>query len=135
MNDFKREMQKAKKLHLSWRARLLIFIIGAPAIFLFALYGRLELAWPLMISIGMMSIVIWLKWALRRRVWFWIAMAAIGIFHIALIIFVPWPATWVPALLMTIISTVDSFLILWVIVVIERAMGQSRDYNSTSKSS
>ncbi len=38
MNELKREIQEAKKLHLSWRTRLFIFIIGAPTVFLFAVY-------------------------------------------------------------------------------------------------
>ena len=133
MTEMKRQIQEAKKLHLSWRTRSIIFIVIAPATFLFALNGRLELAWPLIISIGMMGLVIKLKWALRRHVWFWVAMAAIAIFHLALIIFIPWPATWVPSLLMTVFSTVDFFLILWVVVVVERIVGQSRRDGSAGR--
>ena len=44
MNELKREIQEAKKLHLSWQTRLFIFIVGAPTVFLFGIYGRLELA-------------------------------------------------------------------------------------------
>jgi hypothetical protein len=40
MNELKHEIQEAKKLHLSWRTRLFIFIVGAPTVFLFGIYGR-----------------------------------------------------------------------------------------------
>lgn len=133
MTKMKKQIQEAKKLHLSWRARLIIFMVIAPATFLLALYGRLELGWPLIISFGMLGLVIWLKWALRRHAWFWGTMAAIAILHLALIIFIPWPATWVPALLMTVISTVDFFLILWVLVIVERRAGQSQHDGSTGR--
>jgi len=120
MTDFKISLQEAKKLHLSWRARALIFIFGAPTIFLFAVLGKLDLVWPSIVSLGMISIAVWVKWTLRRYAWFWITIAVIAIFHLSLIVFVPWPAAWVPAVLMTVISTADFLLILWVLVAIER---------------
>ena len=103
----------------------MIFLIVTPATFLFALYGQLQLAWPLIISTGMLWLVIRLKWQLRRYAWFWVAIAAVGIFHIALIMFVPWPATWMPAVFMTGISTLDFLLILWIIVAVERTVGET----------
>jgi hypothetical protein len=53
-----REIQEAKKLRLSWRTKLLIIVIGAPTTFRFALYGKLELALPLMNIVGMLGLVI-----------------------------------------------------------------------------
>jgi uncharacterized membrane protein YjgN (DUF898 family) len=75
-----------------------------------------------MITIGMLWLVIRLKWALRAHAWFWIAIAAVGISHIALVLFIPWPAAWMPVVLMTGISTIDFLFILWVIAVVERLM-------------
>jgi len=123
LNELKREIQEAKKLHLSWRARLFIFIIGTPTVFLFAIYGRLELAMPLMIIIGMHGLVIFFKWKLRRRAWFWIAMTVSAALHVPLILFVPWTTRWIPALAITGGATADFFLILWILLVVERLMG------------
>lgn len=58
MNEFKREIQEAKKLRLSWQAKLIIFLVGAPLTFLFAIHGRLALALPLMITTGVLGLVI-----------------------------------------------------------------------------
>jgi len=125
MTEMKREIQATKKLRLSWLQRIMIFAIGAPATFLFALYGRLQLVWPLMISIGMLLIVIWLKWDLRRYARFWVTISAAGIFQIVLVLFLPWPGAWMPAVAMTGISTLDFLLVLWIIVSVERVMGKT----------
>jgi len=56
INELKREIQEAKKLRLSWRAKLLMFVVGTPTVFLFLIHGgRLELVWPLMITIGVLA--------------------------------------------------------------------------------
>lgn len=120
MSALKREIQEAKKLHLPWRTRLLIFILAAPTTFLFALYGRLELALPLMISIGVLGFVIFFKRKLRHDRWFWVAMAVIALLHLCLILFVPWTTRWVPALAISVIASADFCLILWILHVVER---------------
>jgi len=126
MNELKREIQEAKKLHLSWRTRLFIFIIGAPTVFLFAVYGRLELAMPLMIFIGMHGLVIFFKWKLRRQTWFWIAITVSAALHVPVILFVPWTTRWVPALVITVGATADFFLILWILLVVGKFMGEPK---------
>lgn len=133
MSDFKRELQEAKKLRLPWYVMLLIFCIGAPATFLFALYGRLEIALPLLNVIGVLGFIVVLKWRLRREAWFWILMAIIAAIHVLLLLVVPWTEKWVPALAIGFIDSVDICLILWVLVAIERGIGRSRDHNTTSK--
>jgi hypothetical protein len=126
MNELKSEIQEAKKLHLSWRTRLYIFIIGAPTTFLFALYGRLDLALPLMVIIGVLGLVILFKWKLRRHAWFWIAMLVIAALHVPLILFVPWTTRWVPALAITVIASADFCLILWIISIIGKVVERSK---------
>jgi MFS superfamily sulfate permease-like transporter len=126
MNDLKREIQEAKKLHLSWRTRLFIFIICAPTVFLFGVYGRLELAMPLIIIIGVHGLVVLFKWKLRRQAWFWIAMTVSAALHIPLILFVPWRTRWVPGPALAGIATVDFCLILWILLVVGKFMGRPK---------
>ena len=129
MNELKREIREAKKLHLSWRARLLIFIVGAPTVFLFGIYGRLELAMPLIITIGMHGLVIYFKRKLRRHAWFWIAMTVSAALHVPLILFVPWHAKWVPGPAVAVIATADFCLILWILIVVGKLAERSRPSN------
>jgi len=123
INELKREIQEAKKLRLSWRTKLLIFIVGAPTTFLFALYGRLEMVWPLAITIGMIAIVIRFKWKLRRQTWFWVTMAVIAVPHVLWVLFVPWTTKWIPVFVYIGIATVDFVLILWILLFVEKFMG------------
>ncbi|MGB6687311.1 MAG: hypothetical protein WBE76_05665 [Terracidiphilus sp.] len=127
INELKREIQEAKKLRLSWRTKLFIFIVGAPTTFLFALYGRLEMVWPLAITVGMIGIVIRFKWKLRRQTWFWVTMALIAILHVLWVLFVPWTTKWIPVFVYIGIATADFVLILWILLVVEKFMGEPKD--------
>ena len=122
INELKREIQEAKTLRLSWRTKLFIFIVGAPTTFLFALYGRLEMVWPLAITIGMIGIVIRFKWRLRRQTWFWVTMAVIAVVHVLWVLFVPWTTKWIPVFVYIGIATADFVLILWILLVVEKFM-------------
>ena len=99
--------------------------------FLFALYGRLELAMPLMIIIGVLGLVILVKWKLRRHAWFWIAITVIAALHVPLILFVPWTTRWVPALAITVIASADFCLILWILLVVGKLVGGGSEASKT----
>ena len=123
MSNLKSEIREAKKLRLSWRAKLLIVIFGAPTTFLFALYGKLELALPLINILGVLGLIIFLKWKLRKRAWFWVTIAVIAALHVPLILFVPWTTAWVPALAIAAIDSADFVLILWVLLLVGKLVG------------
>ena len=126
MNDLKREIQEPKNRSLSWRAKLFIVLIGAPMVFLFAFYGGLELAMPLTITIYALGFVVYLKWKLRQYAWFWITMTVIAALHVPLILFVPWTTKWVPGWAVAGFATVDFVLILWILLVVEKFMGEPK---------
>lgn len=126
MNELKREIQEAKKLHLSWRTKLLIILIGAPTTFLFALYGKLQLALPLMNIVGVLGLMIFFKWKLRKQAWFWITMTVIAALHVPLILFVPWGTRWVPALAIAVIDSADFCVMIWIISIVGNFVGRSR---------
>lgn len=126
MSEFKNEIQEAKKLRLSWQAKLIIFLVGAPLTFLFAIYGRLALALPLMITTGVLGLVILFKRRLWHRRWFWVAMVLIAGLHVPLILFVPWTTRWVPALAISVVASADFCLILSVLVIVGKLVGEPR---------
>ena len=134
INELKREIQELKNRRLSWRAKLFIVLIGAPMVFLFALYGGLELAMPLTITISALGFVVYLKWKLRQHAWFWITMTVIAALHVPLILFVPWTTKWVPGWAVAGFATVDFVLILWVLLVVEKFMGERKIAESGDRS-
>ena len=90
---------------------------------MFALYGKLELALPLINILGVLGLIIFFKWKLRRRAWFWVTMAVIAALHVPLILFVPWTTAWVPALAIAAIDSADFVLILWVLLLVGKLVG------------
>lgn len=125
-DELKDEIREAKKLHLSWRTRLLIFVIGTPTVFLLGIYGRLEVAWPLMVSIGVIGLVIRFKWKLRKQEWFCVTMAVIALLHVLWILFVPWTMKWIPVFVYIGLATVDFVLILWILLIVEKFTGNPK---------
>jgi hypothetical protein len=96
-HDVKEDFKIAKKIHLRWKALLCIMICAFFACMLFDRFGRLELALPVMNSFFLFSFVIYLKWQIRKQIWFWNMMALFAIAQVLLLCFIVWPTRWVPA--------------------------------------
>jgi hypothetical protein len=135
MNELKREIHEAKKLRLPWRAQLLMIVIGTPMLFLYLVYGgRLERVWPFMITVGVLGIVIRFKWKLRRQTWFWVTMTGIAVLHVLWVLFVPWTTKWIPVFVYIGIVTADFVLILWILLLVEKLMGERKIAESGDRS-
>jgi hypothetical protein len=94
-------------------------IIGSlPIVWMFDHLGRFDLARPALCSIGMIGIVIAIKWKQRREMWFWTTVAAIVALHVLLILFVPWTTKWVPAVVIIPIGIADLYAMLAVLSVV-----------------
>lgn len=129
INELKREIREAKKLRrLSWRTKLLMIVIGIPTFYLYLIYGgRIQLVWPSMLTVIVLGVVIRFKWKLRKQAWFWVTMAVIAVLHILWVLFVPWTTKWIPVFVYTGLATVDFVLILWILLVVERLVGQQKN--------
>ena len=131
MDELKNEVTEAKKLRLSWRTQLLIILIGTPTFFLYLVYGgRIELVWPSMLTVIVLGVVIRFKWKLRKQAWFWVTMAVIAVLHFLWVLFVPWTTKWIPVFVYTGLATVDFVLILWILLVVERLIGNVKTTES-----
>jgi hypothetical protein len=126
VNDFRSEIREAKKLRLSWQTKLIVFVVSALLAFLFASYDRLAWAMPLMITIGVLGLAILFKRKLWNRRWFWVSMTVIAALHVLMILFVPWTTNWVPALAISAVASADFCLILWILLVVGRAIEGSK---------
>ncbi len=131
LDELKNEVTEAKKLRLSWRTQLLMVVIGTPTLFLYLVYGgRLERVWPFMLTVGVLGIVIRFKWKLRKQTWFWVTMAVIAVLHVLWVLFVPWTTKWIPVFVYIGIATADFVLILWILLVVEKFMGNVKTTES-----
>ena len=101
-----------------------IFIpVGAFLLFaLFDHFGKLALARPTGFSVSIIIIAIAMRWKLKGRVWFWIAMASLAALHVPLILFIPWTTKSIPVLVIIPIGIADLYAMLWVLYVVGKFM-------------
>jgi hypothetical protein len=106
---------------------VLSLVIGSlPIYWLFDHFGALNRALPTLNSVGMLGIAIAVKWQLRRHAWFWGTVAIHAALHVPLILFVPWTTKWVPALAIAAIDSADLILMLAILTIVERFMGDAK---------
>ncbi len=125
-NDVRSDIQAAKKLRLPWWGVLCLIIGSFLCAWLFDNFGKLELVVPILNSILVLGFMLVLKRKLWRNAWFWGTMVVIAALHVPLILFVPWTTRWVPALAIAVIDSVDFCLILWILAVVGKFMGEPK---------
>ena len=118
-NDVKADLKVAKKMRLRWRGLLCVFIGTLLVAWAFDHFGRFDLTRPALVSAGAIAFAIAIKWDLRRRAWFWIAIFILAALHVALLASVPWADKWVPAAVSAGVCTIDVFVMLAIIDAIE----------------
>jgi hypothetical protein len=125
-DDVGSDIKAAKKLRLPWWGVLCGIIGSFLCAWLFDNFGKLELVPPILNSIAVLGFMLVLKRKLWRYAWFWGTMALIVALHVPLILFVPWGTRWVPALAIAAIDSVDFCLILWILGVVGKFMGEQK---------
>lgn len=118
--DIKNDVKSAKNMRLPWWGVLCVIIGCVPICWLLDSLGRLDLARPALCSLGMIGVAIAMKWKLRRRGWFWIAMTVIVALHVLLILSVSWTTKWVPAMAIVPIGIADLYLMLAIVSLVGR---------------
>jgi hypothetical protein len=103
---------KGKQLTLSWKSGLAIFFGALLIGLLFNYLGKSALERPTGVSIVIVAFAVAMKWELRSRIWFWTAMAIFVAFHVLLVLIIPWPTGWIPAIVMIPIGLADLYVML-----------------------
>jgi hypothetical protein len=83
----------------------------------------LELTIPTLASIGVLCLIVVLKWRLRVHVWFWVTLAFFLALHVMLLAAVPWTKKWMPAATTAGIGSIDVYAMLYVISIVGRMRG------------
>lgn len=126
--DVRNDIKAAQKLSLPWWGVLIWMAFCLPVILVCDHFGKLNMALPILNCIGVLGLLIALRWRLRRQVWFWTAMTIVAALHALLIWYVPWTGKWVPALAISAIDTADFCAVLWLLSAVERLKeGQNTD--------
>ena len=126
----KSDIKQAKKIWLPWPAIVCLFVLALLLRGLLKDFGELHLYRPIWNGAAVFGFLFYLKWRLRRNVWFWVTMTAIVALHVLLIFFVPWTDSWVPALVTAGVDSLDLCLAFWILGVVEKLAGAPRDNDS-----
>lgn len=120
--DIRSDIKAAQKLWIPWWGVLIWMAFCLLVILVCDHFGRLDLSLPILNCIGVLGLLIALRWRLRRQVWFWTAMTIVAALHAWLIWYVPWTGKWVPALAISAIDSADFCAVLVMLSAIGRLM-------------
>ena len=125
-SGIKNDIKAAQKIRLPWWVSLCLGIVSLPIYWSFDHLGKLDIALPTLNCILVLGFVVAVKWKWRWHVWFWITMAVLAMLHVPLVLFVPWTTKWVPALAIAGIDSVDLIVMLAILAVVEKLVGESK---------
>ena len=126
INNSKSDIKALQHMRLPWWGVLCVVVSSALIAWLFDHFGRLDLARPVLYSIGMLGIATAVKWKFRRHMWFWGTMIILAALHVLLILLVPWTAKWIPAIVVIPIGIADLYAMLWVVSVVGKFRGEEK---------
>jgi hypothetical protein len=130
MQVAKESMPEGDQLTLSWKSLLPIFVGALLIGLLFNYLHKSTLERPTGLSIVVVAFAVAMKWELRSRIWFWTAMAIFVSLHVLLILIIPWPTGWIPAIVMIPIGLADLYVMLAILSVVGKFVdGQSPSEN------
>ena len=119
-------MAESKQLTLSWKGLLAIFLGALLIGLLFNYLGKSALERPTGVSIAIVAFAVAMKWELRSRIWFGTAMAIFVAFHVLLVLIIPWPAGWIPAIVMIPIGLADLYVMLGILSIVGKLMASPK---------
>ena len=125
-SDIKDDIKAPQQMRLPWWGVLCVVVSSALIAWLFDHFGRFELARPVMYNIAMLWIATAIKWKLRRHMWFWGTMTILAALHVLLVLLVPWTTKWIPALVVIPIAIADLYVMLCVVSVVRKFMGEPK---------
>jgi hypothetical protein len=102
---------------------VIIGVILSPILVFFVHQGNEGLGRSVFIALGALMVGIRVRWDLRRHVWFWAAVVLALLLQIP-VLFIQWPAGWVPAVVMLPYALVDCLLFLALVQFLEKRMNR-----------
>jgi hypothetical protein len=99
---------------------VVIVLLLLPIFLLFRHFGRVDLALPACIYLGMIFVAVRIRWDLRGYVWFWCTMVLILLVQVIVVILIPFPHIKVTRISILPIGLADFLIILGAIRLVEK---------------
>ncbi|MGA8740615.1 MAG: hypothetical protein WB561_05450 [Terracidiphilus sp.] len=83
-------------------------------------------------SVGMIVLVVWMSWDLKKHMWFWTTIATLVLLHLPLVLFIPWTNTNYPGVVLLPFGLLDLAIMYGCIKLAERIMKRSDGISSAN---
>ena len=107
---------------LSKKSALVALLCGISIFVIFAYLGDPAKGRPAAICVAMTVLVVWMRWDLRKRVWFWITITILVLLHVPLVLLIPWSNRNYPGVVLLPQALLDFSVVYGCIKLVEKAM-------------
>jgi hypothetical protein len=132
MTDMEHNDRKSPFDRLTYKAAWVAILCGLPFFFFFAYLGDLAKGRAVAGCVGMIVLVVWMRWELSRYVWFWMTITILVLAHVPLVLFVPWSNKNYPGVVLLPVGLLDLAIIYGSIKFVEKLMKGSDDESNSS---
>ena len=132
MTDVEEDDGKNPFNRLNRRVAFVALLLGVSFFFLFSSLGEPARGRTAGISVGMIVGAVWMRWDLRKRVWFWVTIAILVLLHVPLVLLVPWSNNNYPGVVLLPQGLLDLAVVYNCIKLVEKVMKRSNDASTPS---
>jgi hypothetical protein len=110
---------------LSRTTALVALLCSLPFFFLFEYLGDPAKGRAAAGCVGMIVFVVWIRWDLRKRVWFWATITILVLLHAPLVLFIPWTNNNYPGVVLLPLGLLDLAIVYGCVKLAEKVMNKS----------
>lgn len=99
---------------------VVIGLLLLPVLLLFIHFDKGEIGRSICIDLVGFLYAIKTRWDLRKHFWFWGILVIVVALHIPILLYIPWPGGWVPAVAATPFAFASFLIIIWLVGLVER---------------
>lgn len=125
MTDVEEVDGKSPFDRLTKKTAVVALLCALPFFFFFAALGDPAKGRAAAGCVGISVFVVWIRWDLRRRVWFWATVAILVVLHVPLVLFIPWTNTNYPGVVLLPLGLLDLAIVYGCIKLVEKVMKRS----------
>lgn len=112
VNEVNTDIKKIQSFWLPWPVILLLFVLFSAFFYALDHFAIMDRAVPFIMIATVFSLVLMVKQNIWGNSQFWTVFLVMGIGHLLILIYFPWPTGWVPALVSALLAFIDLYFLL-----------------------